>query len=95
MQGVEAAVQPGGTAAQRGRQALELAEDVSGAARQVGELRQQAAQGVRADLLQRAEKRRARGSGRLGPAQPRGLHGPLVEGHGAAGGSGSRRQQSP
>lgn len=82
MQGVEAAVQRGGAAAQRGRLALELAEDVPRAARQVGELRQQADQGVRADLLQRAEERRARGPGRLGPAQPRGLHGPLVEGHG-------------
>lgn len=82
MQGVEAAVHGVKAAAHRGRLALELAEDVPGAARQVGELRQQADQGVRADLLQRAEKRRARGPGRLGPAQPRGLHGPLVKGHG-------------
>lgn len=83
VQGVEAAVQRCGAAAQRGRLALELAKDVPGAARQVGELRQQADQGVRADLLQRAEERGVRGSGRLGPAQPGGLHGPLVEGHGA------------
>ncbi|XP_055247593.1 collagen alpha-1(I) chain [Gorilla gorilla gorilla] len=87
LQGVEAAVQRGGAVAQRGRLALELAEDVPGAARQVGQLRQQAAQGMRADLLQRAEERRARSPGprRLGPAQPRGLQGPLVEGHGGGG----------
>lgn len=84
VQGVEAAVQRGGAAAQRGRLALELAEDVAGTARQVGELRQQADQRVRADLLQRAEERRVGARGRPGPAQPRGLHGPLVEGHGAA-----------
>lgn len=52
VQGVEAAVQRGGAAAQRRRLVLELAEDVPCAARQVGELRQQADQGVRADLLQ-------------------------------------------
>lgn len=85
VQGVEAAVQRCGTAAQGGRLSLELAEDVPGAARQVGELLQQADQGVRADLLQRAEERRARRPGRLRLAQPRGLHGPLVEGHGRAG----------
>nr|XP_044610746.1 translation initiation factor IF-2-like [Equus asinus] len=75
-QGVQAAVQRGGAAAQRGRLALQLAEDVPGAARQVGQLRQQAHQGARADLLQRAEERGARG-----PRRP-GAHGPLVEGHG-------------
>nr|XP_008005062.2 collagen alpha-1(I) chain-like [Chlorocebus sabaeus]XP_037856749.1 collagen alpha-1(I) chain-like [Chlorocebus sabaeus]XP_037856750.1 collagen alpha-1(I) chain-like [Chlorocebus sabaeus]XP_037856751.1 collagen alpha-1(I) chain-like [Chlorocebus sabaeus] len=42
---------------------------------------------MRADLFQRAEERRARSPGprRLGPAQPRGLQGPLVEGHGGGG----------
>lgn len=95
VQGVEAAVQRGGAAAQRGRLALELSEDVPGAARQVGELRQQADQGVRADLLQRAEERRVRGSGRLGPAQPGGLHGPLVEGHGAAAAGASTALKPP
>ncbi|XP_072822038.1 uncharacterized protein [Vicugna pacos] len=93
VQGVEAAVQRGGAAAQGSRLALELAEDVPGAARQIGELRQEADQGVRADLLQRAEERRARRPGRLGRAQPRGLHGPLVEGHGGAGQCG-RAQRS-
>lgn len=46
VQGVEAAVQRGGAAAQGGRLALELAEDVPGAARQVGQLRQQADQSL-------------------------------------------------
>ena len=91
VQGVEAAVQRCGAAAQGGRLSLELAEDVPGAARQVGELLQQADQGVRADLLQRAEERRARRPGRLRLAQPRGLHGPLVEGHGRAGRRGRAR----
>lgn len=97
MQGVEAAVQLGGAVTQRGCLALEFPEDVPGAARQVGQLGEQADQSVRADLLQRAEERRARSPSHrrlLGPAQPRGFHAPLVEGHGwARGAPGDRRSR--
>lgn len=85
MQGVEAAVEFGGSVTKGGCLALELPENVPSAARQVGQLSEQADQGVRADLLQRAEERRARSPGHrclLGPAEPCGLHAPLVEGHG-------------
>lgn len=97
MQGVEAAVQLGGAVTQRGRLALEFPKDVPGAARQVGQLGEQADQSVRADLLQRAEERRARSPSHsrvLWPAQPRGFHAALVEGHGwARGAPGDRRSR--
>lgn len=87
VQGVQTTVQLGGAVTQRGRLALELPENVPSAARQVGQLGEQADQGVRADLLQRAEERRVPSPSRrrlLWPAQPCGLHAPLVEGHGWA-----------
>lgn len=87
VQGVQATMQLGGAVTQRGRLALELPENVPSAARQVGQLGKQADQGVRADLLQRAEERRVPSPSQrrlVGPAQPCGLHAPLVEGHGWA-----------
>lgn len=98
VQGVQATVQLGGAVTQRSRLALELPENVPSAARQVGQLGEQADQGVRADLLQRAEERRVPSPSQcrlVGPAQPCGLYASLVEGHGwARGVPADRRSRS-
>lgn len=57
LQGAEAALEPGVAVAEGVRFAEDPAEDVAGAAGEVGELHQQRHQSVRADLLQRPEER--------------------------------------
>lgn len=57
LQGAEAALEPGVAVAQGVRLAEDPAEDVAGAAGEVGELHQQRHQRVRADLLQSPEER--------------------------------------